>query len=91
MKCGGHIEGYAVGGDYLIAAANALGRFADQEEFDKNYGDEAGPVTAFAVGDGNHSLAAARHCWELIKSQLTAGQALKLSGSLCNGRACQHP
>lgn len=60
MAGGGHITGYAIEG----ADADAVTKtFADKEA------DCGGFL--FAVGDGNHSLATAKTCWENIKGNLT--------------------
>ena len=60
MAGGGHITGYAIEG----ADADAVTKtFADKEA------DCGGFL--FAVGDGNHSLATAKTCWENIKGKLT--------------------
>ena len=61
MQNGGHLEGWLVEGD---EADNLLARV---EEFAKNAPDGL----VFAVGDGNHSLATAKTCWENIKPTLT--------------------
>ncbi len=59
MMGGGHITGYAVTDPADIQSVNdALGRLAAQSEL------------LFAVGDGNHSLAAAKNYWDGIKQTL---------------------
>ena len=62
MLGGGHIAGWRVSGETKAAALDALDNAALQRE---KYGDAAenGKLT-FAVGDGNHSLAAAKRFWE---------------------------
>lgn len=65
---GGHIRGYRVAdGDAVIARLNALLDPALQTE---KYGSDAGIL--FAVGDGNHSIAAAKVMWDELKQDLTA-------------------
>ena len=72
MLNGGHIAGWAVEDPALLAqidsALNALG---SQEAFDARYPQAKGgaPLT-LAVGDGNHSLASAKACWEELKLSL---------------------
>ena len=59
MQGGGHLAGWLVDG-------------AEAELFDerlKAYMAEAEDGFCFAVGDGNHSLAAAKACWEEIKKR----------------------
>ena len=75
MKGGGHVAGYAVGGEYLPELAAALASNVSQAEFAKKYGSDKGSVMAYAVGDGNHSLATAKECWEQLKARLTPAQA----------------
>lgn len=58
---GGHISGWLVKGDdadTVIAKMDA-------------YAENAADNLVFAVGDGNHSLATAKACWENIKKTLT--------------------
>jgi uncharacterized protein (DUF1015 family) len=72
MLNGGHISGYQISDQKSIAAIyNALSALSDPEIFKKKYSlkDEKGVLT-FAVGDGNHSLATAKACWENIKNNL---------------------
>ncbi len=60
MENGGHLAGWIVDGvdadEFLVAV----------DEFSKNADDGL----VFAVGDGNHSLATAKTCWENIKPTL---------------------
>ena len=61
MEGGGHIAGWHISG----ADADAiLGRI---EKFSKTVSDNL----VFAVGDGNHSLATAKTCWENLKKTLS--------------------
>ncbi len=63
MMEGGHLVGYAVTATEDIQAVfDALNRL-------KNSGS-----ILYAVGDGNHSLAAAKACWEEVKPGLTQAQ-----------------
>ena len=56
MQEGGHIRGYAIEGE---AAKQVTEAFAAKQESCGGF--------LFAVGDGNHSLATAKTCWENIK------------------------
>lgn len=58
---GGHVKGTYI--ENSVEVANAL----------LSLKDESGML--FAVGDGNHSLAAAKTCWENLKSSLTKEEA----------------
>ena len=64
---GGHVEGY-----YISDADGIKEKFAkllDGERLVKKYGTEDN--FAFAVGDGNHSLATAKAHWNNVKKDLT--------------------
>ncbi len=67
MLNGGHIA-WAVEDPALLAqidsALNALG---SQEAFDARYPQARAARLTLAVGDGNHSLASAKACWEELK------------------------
>ena len=68
MEHGGHIAGWKLGPRQLDQAADALSALADPGAFRAKYnlhGQEA--VLLFAVGDGNHSLATAKECYERQK------------------------
>ena len=73
MQNGGHINGWFIPKgemtDHLIDAMDALN---DRETFNAKYHlTEDLPLLPFAVGDGNHSMATAKACWEQIKPTLT--------------------
>jgi len=69
MENSGHLTGYHVSGkedvEGIVAALRKLG---DKTRFQEKYQakDSDGPIL-FAVGDGNHSLATAKRCWEAVK------------------------
>jgi len=69
----GHIKGYRVCGGALDGIAGALTSLSEPEPYNKKYGVKDKPVLLFAVGDGNHSLATAKECWEHVKKTLPAG------------------
>jgi len=75
MLEGGSINGYLVKEKQQEQIANALSLLADKEAFCSKYGvgEEKG-VLLYAVGDGNHSLATAKVCWEKLKASLTKDQ-----------------
>lgn len=67
---GGHIAGYQVEDtDEVVQKLSAL---ADKSVQESKYGWDAGLL--FAVGDGNHSLAAAKSWWEQLKPTLSDEQ-----------------
>lgn len=65
MLGGGHIAGWRVSGETKAAVQSALDSLDNAALQREKYGDAAknGKLT-FAVGDGNHSLAAAKRFWE---------------------------
>jgi hypothetical protein len=66
---GGHIRGWQVCGDAADALDRRLDGLADPERLREKYGAAAPAI--FAMGDGNHSLAAAKKCWEELRPTLT--------------------
>ena len=67
MERGGHLAGWKLGREQLSAVAGALQALADPAAFNARYGTQDQPVLLFAVGDGNHSLATAKECYERQK------------------------
>lgn len=65
---GGHIEGYFIPESENLT--EAFSRLLDGERLIKKYGSK--DLFAFAVGDGNHSLATAKAHWDKIKQSLSA-------------------
>lgn len=67
MKGGGEISAYGVSDQDLITQiADALVRLANPEKFNEKY--DSKEVLLYAMGDGNHSLATAKSCWEDLKN-----------------------
>mgnify|MGYP002642988793 FL=1 len=80
MQGGGHIRGYAIEGE---AAKQVTEAFAAKQNSCGGF--------LFAVGDGNHSLATAKTCWENIKKsgkfteeQLKTHPARHVLVEICN-------
>lgn len=71
MLGGGHICGYLVGEDMKADILNALDALENESAFNEKYGVLGKGVLLFAAGDGNHSLATAKTCWEEIKKGLS--------------------
>ena len=73
MMDGGKVEGYRVNSqDFLFKIFQNLTDLKSTESFMKKYNvDESYGTLLFAVGDGNHSLATAKSCWEKLKTKLT--------------------
>lgn len=74
MQEGGHITGYLLGKDAQNKITSALEQLADRESFEERYNIKGKNPLVFAVGDGNHSLATAKTCWENLKKDLTPEQ-----------------
>ena len=90
MQGGGHIAGWAVEDPALLAQIEAaLAGLGSQEAFDAKYPDAArrDPLT-LAVGDGNHSLAAAKACWEELKATLTPEERESHPARWCLAEVC---
>ena len=67
MERGGHIAGWKLTEAQMEQVASALTALADPAAFNARYGTKDEPVLLFAVGDGNHSLATAKECYERQK------------------------
>ena len=61
MQNGGHVTGYLVSKEQAVRLERALGRLCDKSAQQYEH-----PLL-FAVGDGNHSLATAKACFEQYK------------------------
>lgn len=75
MLGSGHLSGYRLDDASARKLAAGLDKLADPETFSRRYGISGYAPLLFAVGDGNHSLAAARACWERIKHTLPPEEA----------------
>ena len=67
MQGGGHIEGRLVSGAAAEALSAAVARYEAQTA--ARFAQTGKAPLFYAVGDGNHSLAAAKTCWETLKAQ----------------------
>ncbi len=67
MERGGHITGWRLEEADLAHVHDALAALAEPAAFNARYGVQDKPVMLFAVGDGNHSLATAKECYERQK------------------------
>ncbi len=65
---GGAIRGYMVADENAALLEQAIEGLSDARAIKARYGDRAPAI--FAMGDGNHSLATAKKCWEKIKEDL---------------------
>ncbi len=71
MKNSGHIVGYNVDETSKNEILSSLEKLSDKGAFEAKYGVKNKDVLMFAAGDGNHSLATAKTCWEEIKKELS--------------------
>ncbi len=76
MQGGGHLAGYLVKGEDAKAVFAALDTLADKDGFNSRYGLSGEEVLLYAMGDGNHSLATAKACYEQKKADGAADAAL---------------
>lgn len=76
MQEGGHLTGWFIPeGSDTNALLDALAKLGDAAIFRAKYGIAGDlPVLPYAVGDGNHSMATAKACWEQIKPTLSAAE-----------------
>lgn len=66
MESGGHIKGWLLQGESAKAFDN---RFRDYSvTYEEKYAGLSGAKVLLAVGDGNHSLATAKSCYEELKA-----------------------
>ena len=73
MEEGGHIVGWAVSGMGVSLVNAAITDYIHAVTSSQ----ENNSSMAFAVGDGNHSLASAKACWEEIKPTLSGAALLE--------------
>ena len=64
---GGHLKGWKLTDAQMDAVADALTAMCTPEAMEKKYGLKNAAPLLFAVGDGNHSLATAKQCYENLK------------------------
>lgn len=76
MQNGGHIKGYKLNDESIHEIINKLGHLADKEYFEEKYGVKDKGVLLFAMGDGNHSLATAKACYEKLKETMSEEEYL---------------
>lgn len=76
MLKGGHIKGYKLN-DQLIDEINfKLSSLIEKDYFENKYGVKDKGLLLFAMGDGNHSLATAKACYEKLKESMTKEEYL---------------
>ena len=70
MQNGGHIKGYKLSDNAINDVIDGLTSLADKTYFENKYNVTGKGVLLFAMGDGNHSLATAKACYESLKEKI---------------------
>ena len=70
MQASGHLKGYFLTPALMAQTESALAALITPEAMAARYGKEGLAPLLFAVGDGNHSLAAAKTCFEEIRAAI---------------------
>ncbi len=70
MLDSGHTKGYAIDNDTKEKIDNILLSMLNKDNFNKKYSVADKEILLFAVGDGNHSLATAKACYENYKKEV---------------------
>ena len=76
MQKGGHIKGYLLNNDIINEINNKLELLMDKINFENKYDVHDKGVLLFAMGDGNHSLATAKACYEKLKGTMSKEEYL---------------
>lgn len=76
MQNGGHIKGYKLNSDVINEINTKLENLADKDYFEKKYNVHDKGILLFAMGDGNHSLATAKACYENLKKTMSKEEYL---------------
>ena len=78
MLGGGHVKGWRLTDEQMSRAAAALNALKSPEVMAEKYGMVGAAPLLFAVGDGNHSLATAKQCYENLKKVTPESEWAKL-------------
>ena len=70
MQKGGHIKGYKLNDSTINEVIDKIGQLAEKDYFEKKYDVKDKGILLFAMGDGNHSLATAKACYENLKKTM---------------------
>lgn len=71
MQKSGHICGYLIDDESIKNILCEMEKLEDEKNFYEKYETQNTGVLVIAAGDGNHSLATAKTCWEEIKKGLS--------------------
>lgn len=70
MQNGGRVCARWLGQNEIDSVLSSLSVLVTEDEMERKYGDRNLAPLLFAVGDGNHSLATAKECYELTKAAI---------------------
>lgn len=70
MKNGGHVKGYLLNEEAMNFVDEGLLNLMDKDNFERKYNVKDKGILLFAMGDGNHSLATAKACYENLKKEI---------------------
>ena len=76
MQKGGHIKGYKLNNEIINEVLSKLEALTDKDYFEKKYDVKDKGILLFAMGDGNHSLATAKACYEKLKETMRESEYL---------------
>ncbi len=76
MQKGGHIKGYKLNNETINEVISKLEHLADKDYFENKYDVKDKGILLFAMGDGNHSLATAKACYEKLKETMSEEEYL---------------
>ena len=76
---GGHLKGWKLTAEQIDTVAEALAGLCADSEMEKKYGMSGVAPLLFAVGDGNHSLATAKQCYENLKKVMPESEWANLT------------
>ena len=71
MEHSGRVTTYSLSDKQAEKVQAQLNALSDPKLFEEKYNAPGKPVLTYAMGDGNHSLATAKACWEELKPTLS--------------------
>lgn len=76
MMNGGHVKGYKLNDSIQSSLIIKISNLIDKDYYESKYNIKDKGFLLFAMGDGNHSLATAKACYEEIKKNLSEEEYL---------------
>ncbi len=77
MLDSGHVTGYLLDRKEIQRVQSVLEQMGNLEEFQRKYHTSRTDPLVLAVGDGNHSLASAKACYDMRKEEMGVEAALR--------------